>query len=185
RLCGTGFRFPTITAALKEFDQFALRAGVDLLVRWFHSRRPPCRTSRQDYRRSCLPTPRRCCPRCQLHAPEQKSTRSARRIAPSSQQFSSPQLEALMQWTGAKWAAAKEQETEAERAWQAQAYKRAAERYEQACQRYTEARGEAEEARLRQHALEANQQAEQGRTAAKRAEAQLYAPELYQRAKEA
>src|SRR5262249_35124541 len=91
RLCGTGFRFPTITAALKEFDQFALRAGVDLLVRWFHSRRPPCRTSRQDYRRSCLPTPRRCCPRCQLHAPAQKSTRSARRIAPSAQQFSSPQ----------------------------------------------------------------------------------------------
>src|SRR2546426_6651995 len=100
RLCGTGFRLPTITAALKEFDQFALRAGVDLLVRWFHSRRPPCRTSRQDYRRSRLPTPRRCCPRCQLHAPEQKSTRSARRIAPSSQQFSSPQPEGgfLIPW---------------------------------------------------------------------------------------
>ncbi len=94
-------------------------------------------------------------------------------------------LEALTQWTGAKWAAAQEQETEAERAWQAQDYRRAAERYEQACQSYTEARGEAEEARLRQHALEANQQAEQGRTAAKRAEAQMYAPELYQRAKEA
>src|SRR5215813_4559174 len=83
--------FPLVTTTLKEFDQFALRTGVELLLPWFHLRRPPSRTSWQDYRRCRLHILRHGCLLSQLPAPEQKSTRVAQKITPLSQQFSSPQ----------------------------------------------------------------------------------------------
>src|SRR5262249_22201954 len=79
-----------VTTTLKEFDQFALRTGVELLLPWFHLRRPPSRTSWQDYRRCRLHILRHGCLLSQLPAPEQKSTRVAQKITPLSQQFSSP-----------------------------------------------------------------------------------------------
>ncbi|MBM4254393.1 MAG: hypothetical protein FJ147_00685 [Deltaproteobacteria bacterium] len=96
-------------------------------------------------------------------------------------------LAGLTEWRGAKWADAERTEAEANAAWEAQQYAKAAEAYDRVTQRYIEARTEAEKARhaaeierQRRRALDAQQQAEEARAEAQRAEAERYATALFQ-----
>ncbi|HXG18535.1 MAG TPA: protein kinase, partial [Methylomirabilota bacterium] len=77
-------------------------------------------------------------------------------------------LAALSPWLGDNWSKGQQLEAEAERAWRAQEYERAAVSFAQVGQIYEGARDEAEQRRIRQLALEAQQQAH---AAQRRAEA--------------
>jgi hypothetical protein len=92
---------------------------------------------------------------------------------------------ALAPWVPDLWKEAQRIEAEAERAWQAQEYPRAREHAEAACQCYEQVHRKGEQERLQSQALSAQQQALQEREGARAAEAEQYAPALYQQGVEA